>query len=96
MSLWVLLDRSIVTRSDYSGTQAGGSLFRVHGYFFFRDSSMFRAKLKSASPGKVKEGTIDFPVMLDGVTDEEFEMLLWVFYNPYISFINMFFQVLCN
>ena len=53
---------------------------------------MFRAKINPASPGKVKEGTIDSPVMLDGVTDEEFEMLLWVFYNPYISFINNVFS----
>ncbi|KAF8802655.1 hypothetical protein BYT27DRAFT_7196594 [Phlegmacium glaucopus] len=64
---------------------AGNTLFRVHGYFFERDSSIFKTKLNPVSPGQVKEGTNDAPVVLDGITAEEFEVLLWVFYNPKYS-----------
>jgi hypothetical protein len=57
----------------------------VHGYFFARDSPIFSTKLNPASPGQTKEGTTpDSPVVLDGITAEEFERLLWVFYNPYV------------
>lgn len=65
---------------------AGNTLFRVHGYFFARDSPIFKTKLNPASPGQTKEGTTpDSPVVLDGITAKEFEILLWVFYNPLYS-----------
>jgi len=64
---------------------AGNTLFRVHGYFFSRDSPIFNTKLNPVSPGQTKEGTTDSPVVLDGITAEEFEILLWVFYNPKYS-----------
>lgn len=60
-------------------------MFRVHGFFFQRESSIFSKKLNPASPGQVKEGTNDNdPVVLEEVTPEEFEKFLWVFYNPYV------------
>lgn len=64
---------------------AGSMHFRVHGYFFSRDSNLFNTKLNPASPGQPKEGTNDSPVVLDGVSSSEFEKLLWVFYNPKYS-----------
>jgi len=67
---------------------AGNFLFRVHTYFFSRDSPIFKTKLNPASPGQAKEGTTDSPVVLDGITAEEFEMFLWVFYNPKYSLYN--------
>ena len=60
-------------------------MFRVHGFFFQRESSLFSKKLNPASPGQLKEGTNDNdPVVLEEVTPEEFEKFLWVFYNPYV------------
>jgi hypothetical protein len=64
---------------------AGETLFRVHGYFFSRDSPIFHTKLNPVSPGQTKEGTTDSPVVLEGITAHEFEILLWVFYNPRYS-----------
>jgi len=65
---------------------AGDTLFRVHGYFFSRDSPIFHSKLNPVSPGETKEGTTpDLPVILEGITAHEFEILLWVFYNPKYS-----------
>lgn len=62
------------------------TLFRVHGFFFQRESSIFNRKLNPASPGQVREGTDDAdPVVLDEVSPEEFEKFLWVFYNPLYS-----------
>jgi hypothetical protein len=45
---------------------------------------MFSTKLNPVSPGQSKQGTSDLPVVLDEITAEEFETLLWVFYNPYV------------
>jgi len=53
--------------------------------FFSRDSPIFQTKLNPASPGQTKEGTTEYPVVLDGITAKEFEILLWVFYNPKYS-----------
>ncbi|KDR75465.1 hypothetical protein GALMADRAFT_140117 [Galerina marginata CBS 339.88] len=62
------------------------TLFRVHGYFFSRESPIFSRKLNPASPGDVREGTTDNdPVVLEDVSPAEFEKLLWVFYNPKYS-----------
>ncbi|KAJ3505317.1 hypothetical protein NLJ89_g7484 [Agrocybe chaxingu] len=53
------------------------TLFRVHGYFFSRESKAFDRKNKGQ--------TDNDPVTLDDVSPEEFEKLLWVFYNPRYS-----------
>ncbi len=66
--------------------QAEKTLFRVHGYFFSRESQVFNKKLHPASPGDVKQGTNDSdPIVLEGVSPADFEKLCWVFYNPYVS-----------
>ncbi|KAF9525019.1 hypothetical protein CPB83DRAFT_897424 [Crepidotus variabilis] len=60
-------------------------VFRVHGYFFSRESPIFHRRMNPTSPGDTKEGSSEEdPVFLDD-TPEEFEKLLWVFYNPRYS-----------
>ncbi|KIP01472.1 hypothetical protein PHLGIDRAFT_80546, partial [Phlebiopsis gigantea 11061_1 CR5-6] len=59
-------------------------IFRVHRYFFERESSFFREKLGAAPPpGQAPRGSSDvnsFP--LDDVQEQDFARFLWVFYNP--------------
>jgi hypothetical protein len=62
------------------------TLFRVHGHFFSRESPVFSRKIDPASPEYVKQGKTDSdPIILEGVSPEEFEHFLWVFYNPKYS-----------
>ncbi|KAF8161496.1 hypothetical protein B0H34DRAFT_701175 [Crassisporium funariophilum] len=62
------------------------TMFRVHGFFFSRDSPLFNVKLNPASPGQAQEGTSESTALkLAGVTPEEFEKFLWIFYNPKYS-----------
>ncbi|KAH8996789.1 hypothetical protein EDB92DRAFT_1528236 [Lactarius akahatsu] len=63
------------------------TLFRVHRYFFTRDSSWFRDRLPyPAPPGETTKGSSDnLPLVLDDITKTEFEQFLWVFYNPKYS-----------
>ena len=64
--------------------QVENVLFRVHRYFFERESGYFVKQLATpASPGKEPKGTQDTSAIpLDNVTVEEFAIFLWVFYNP--------------
>ncbi|KAI6015589.1 hypothetical protein EDC04DRAFT_644299 [Pisolithus marmoratus] len=55
-----------------------GQLFRVHRYFFERESEFFRNYL---IPSDECDGTDEKPYSLD-VTSEDFAKLLWVWYNP--------------
>ncbi|KAJ2936054.1 hypothetical protein H1R20_g1040, partial [Candolleomyces eurysporus] len=61
--------------------------FRVHRYFFERESAFFKGKLTTPmSPGAVRLGSSDAdPLVLEDVRAEDFERLLWVFYNPRYS-----------
>ncbi|KAJ7889918.1 hypothetical protein B0H14DRAFT_3429397 [Mycena olivaceomarginata] len=60
--------------------------FRVHRYFFERDSAKFRNLLASPSPGAPRQGSSHLTaVKLQGVTAKDFEKFLWVFYNPSYS-----------
>jgi len=44
---------------------------------------VFSRKIDPASPEYLKQGKTDSdPIMLEGVSPEEFENFLWVFYNP--------------
>jgi len=63
------------------------TLFRVHRYFFTRDSSWFRDKLPyPAPPGETTKGSSDnLPLVLEDISKTDFERLLWVFYNPTYS-----------
>ena len=60
------------------------TLFRVHRFFFIRDSSWFQDKLPyPPPPGDTTEGSSDkHPLILTDVSKTDFERLLWVFYNP--------------
>lgn len=63
------------------------TLFRVHRFFFTRDSSWFRDRLPyPAPPGETTKGSTDnLPLVLEDITKSEFERFLWVFYNPKYS-----------
>ncbi|OSX61713.1 hypothetical protein POSPLADRAFT_1117686, partial [Postia placenta MAD-698-R-SB12] len=62
-------------------------LFRVHRYFFERESAWFREKLAiAAPPGQSPKGSSDaHPFPLEDVQAQDFSRLLWVFYNPKYS-----------
>ncbi|KAJ6520622.1 hypothetical protein DFH09DRAFT_1194032 [Mycena vulgaris] len=84
--------QGVKPHKDYSLT--GGDLhiiaedreFRVHRYFFERDSAKFRSLLSSPSPGQPKQGSSQLTaIKLENVTAKDFETFLWVFYNPTYS-----------
>ncbi|OBZ69484.1 hypothetical protein A0H81_10106 [Grifola frondosa] len=58
-------------------------LFRVHRYFFDRESAWFREKLSTPAPaGQTAKGSSDSnPFPLDDVVGDDFARFLWVFYN---------------
>ncbi|TCD69421.1 hypothetical protein EIP91_007768 [Steccherinum ochraceum] len=62
-------------------------LFRVHRYFFERESSYFREKLAiPAVPGQTARGSSDAnPFPLEDVQAIDFSRFLWIFYNPKYS-----------
>lgn len=62
-------------------------LFRVHRYFFVRESAFFRNKLPHPPPpGEFTKGTSDSqPFVLEDTLHVDFERFLWVFYNPWVS-----------
>ncbi|KIM82528.1 hypothetical protein PILCRDRAFT_70836, partial [Piloderma croceum F 1598] len=62
-------------------------LFRVHSYFFDRESTFFHQKLSAASPpGEDRVGATDSNAFtLENVRSIDFERFLWVFYNPKYS-----------
>ncbi|KAF9268514.1 hypothetical protein L218DRAFT_852510, partial [Marasmius fiardii PR-910] len=61
--------------------------FRVHRYFFERESNYFKAQLATpASPGAPRQGTSESSaIVLDNVKAADFAKFLWVFYNPKYS-----------
>ncbi|KAF8271080.1 hypothetical protein EI94DRAFT_1721294 [Lactarius quietus] len=62
------------------------TLYRVHRFFFIRDSSWFEDRLPYPQPpGDTGEGTENNPLVLEDVSKTDFERLLWVFYNPKYS-----------
>ncbi|TFY83636.1 hypothetical protein EWM64_g376 [Hericium alpestre] len=62
-------------------------LFRVHRYFFVRESPYFREKLPHpAPPGEFSKGKEDSnPFVLEDALSVDFARFLWVFYNPKYS-----------
>ncbi|KAJ7188850.1 hypothetical protein C8R46DRAFT_1157700 [Mycena filopes] len=66
---------------------AENKLFRVHRYFFERESKYFKEQLAvPATPGAPRLGTADdSAILLDNVRSADFARLLWVFYNPKYS-----------
>ncbi|KAJ7593791.1 hypothetical protein C8J56DRAFT_421270 [Mycena floridula] len=82
-------------RNNASYFLSGGDLFflveeqhfRVHKYFFERESQYFRDRLtKPATPGNAPPGlSQDSEIVLEDVSLKDFERFLWVFYNPKYS-----------
>ena len=70
--------------SDVACPQVEHIQFRVHRYFFERESLYFRNYLTvQASPGAVRTGVNDSnAIILEDVKATEFELFLWVFYYP--------------
>ncbi|KAF8841713.1 hypothetical protein BDN67DRAFT_966792 [Paxillus ammoniavirescens] len=60
---------------------AEGILFRVHRYFFERESESFRNSFAPSSENKDDEVSDTNPYKLD-VKSEDFAQFLWVWYNP--------------
>jgi hypothetical protein len=62
------------------------NLFRIHRYFFERESSKFQELFKRPPPpGKKPIGSSpEVPIMLPDISTEELEQFLWVIYNPYV------------
>jgi len=61
--------------------------FRVHRYFFERESQFFKIQLATpASPGAARRGTSESTaIVLNDVKSADFAKFLWVFYNPKYS-----------
>lgn len=61
-------------------------LFRLHSYFFVRESAYFRELLQEPHGTygelRVRPNSDRQPFHLDGITVQEFAALCWVFYNP--------------
>lgn len=59
-------------------------MFRVHSYFFQRESQYFRDIMgEQPSVGQLRRGEADnTAIMIKEVTVEQFAKFLWVFYNP--------------
>jgi hypothetical protein len=64
--------------------------FRIHRYFFDRESPYFRRLLATpATPGAQRPGTSESTsLVLDDLKPSEFARFLWVFYNPKFSIYN--------
>ncbi|KAF8891867.1 hypothetical protein BD779DRAFT_153775 [Infundibulicybe gibba] len=61
--------------------------YRVHRFFFERESAFFRGKLAApAPPGGTRQGSSESSaIVLDSVRSADFAKFLWVFYNPKYS-----------
>lgn len=60
--------------------QAENILFRVHSFFFTRESAYFRDLLHSPDD-YIKLSSDEQPIILDGCSGQEFTLFCWVFYN---------------
>ncbi|KAI0827713.1 hypothetical protein BC628DRAFT_1418325 [Trametes gibbosa] len=66
--------------------QVENYVYRVHRYFFERESAWYRENLAAETPldqAPSSNGTSEAnPFVLHGVLPEDFSKFLWVFYNP--------------
>ncbi|KAF8549179.1 hypothetical protein OG21DRAFT_625975 [Imleria badia] len=60
------------------------TLFRLHKYFFERESDYFRDRLGPSSEGEV--GSPDSPYIIHDTKTDDFADFVWVFYNPAYSY----------
>jgi len=79
-----ICDRLSCQLSTMTHSQVENTLYRVHRYFFTRDSALFREKLPHPPPpGEFTKGSSDSnPFVLEDTLKIDFERLLWIFYNP--------------
>jgi hypothetical protein len=62
-------------------------IFRLHRFFFERESDYFRDRLGPSNEGEPGEdGSPNSPYRICDVTSEEFAQFVWVWYNPKYSF----------
>ncbi|KIY65839.1 hypothetical protein CYLTODRAFT_51561 [Cylindrobasidium torrendii FP15055 ss-10] len=61
----------------------GEVYYRVHRYFFIRESVLFRTRLEQASKNKQEDGKTEGTsiILSEFTTPEKFDHFLWVFYN---------------
>lgn len=56
--------------------------FRVHSFFFTRDSEKFRQHITSSvGPDQPRPGSAENPISITNTTPTEFAKFLYVFYN---------------
>ncbi|TFK74673.1 hypothetical protein BDN72DRAFT_893015 [Pluteus cervinus] len=60
----------------------GNTLFRVHSYFFDRESQVFKDLLAVPPSGGSRQGSEDSSAIVLETTREDFESFLFIFYNP--------------
>ncbi|KIJ65999.1 hypothetical protein HYDPIDRAFT_39147, partial [Hydnomerulius pinastri MD-312] len=61
-------------------------LYRIHSYFFERESLFFRQKVTGSNDDGEERGSTDHNAYtLEDVKSEDFARFLWVFYNPKYS-----------
>ena len=68
--------------------QVDSTLFRVHSYFFTRESNLWRNLLGTTARGQTANNPIDLVQQMPSIptsTAETFANFLWVFYNPQYS-----------
>ena len=64
--------------------QVEGVLYRVHSHFLCMHSPVFKDMFEmELPPDQVPDGMTDSkPIVLEQVTAHDFDLLLWIFYNP--------------
>lgn len=62
--------------------QVEGTVFRLHRYFFERESQYFRDQLAPSSTRTEASNDAPCIINIQDVKIEEFALFAWVFYNP--------------
>ncbi|KAG5636942.1 hypothetical protein H0H81_006338 [Sphagnurus paluster] len=77
---------AVLPASGSEGRRVGNERFRVHRYFFERESKVFREEIeRSTAPGQPRQGDNDSTAIILKESPQDFEKLLGVFYNPKYS-----------
>jgi len=78
--------RKISTLLYLINEKADKTLFKVHSYFFVRESGFWKEELGDAGDEPLKKGQdVRNAIVLDE-TPSDFAWFLWVFYNRYVLF----------
>lgn len=62
--------------------QVENTVFRLHRYFFERESDYFRDRLGPPSEGDSEDGTPNSPYIIHDVKTDDFAHFVWVWYSP--------------